>query len=85
MRIQIIHVPYDSGYRDRRTGRGPGNILRHLDAECGVAACCLFDALATASGALLLDSAAPLSSGLTDDGKRLGIWLTVLKDQKHNA
>ena len=33
MQTQIIHVPYDSGYRDFRMGRGPREILRHLQAE----------------------------------------------------
>jgi arginase len=33
MRTQIIQVPYDSGYKDYRMGRGPGHILRHLKAE----------------------------------------------------
>lgn len=33
MRTRIIHVPYDSGYKDYRMGRGPRNILRHLKAE----------------------------------------------------
>jgi hypothetical protein len=28
MRTQIIQVPYDSGYKDYRMGRGPGHILR---------------------------------------------------------
>jgi len=32
MKTQIIQVPYDSGYRDYRMGRGPANILRHLNA-----------------------------------------------------
>ena len=27
--VQIIQVPYDSGYRDVRTGRGPGHFLQH--------------------------------------------------------
>jgi arginase len=33
MRTQIIQVPYDSGYKNYRMGRGPGHILRHLKAE----------------------------------------------------
>lgn len=33
MRTQIIQVPYDSGYKDYRMGRGPGHILRHLEAD----------------------------------------------------
>ncbi len=33
MRTQIIQVPYDSGYKNRRMGRGPGHIVRHLRAE----------------------------------------------------
>jgi arginase len=33
MRTQIIQVPYDSGYKDYRMGRGPGRIVRHLQAE----------------------------------------------------
>ncbi len=33
MRTQIIQVPYDSGYKDHRMGRGPGHIVRHLRAE----------------------------------------------------
>lgn len=33
MRTQIIQVPYDSGYKDYRMGRGPGHILRHLKAD----------------------------------------------------
>ena len=33
MRTQIIQVPYDSGYKDYRMGRGPGHIVRHLKAE----------------------------------------------------
>jgi arginase len=33
MRRQIIQVPYDSGYKDCRMGRGPGHIVRHLKAE----------------------------------------------------
>jgi len=33
MRMRIIHVPYDSGYKDYRMGRGPRNILRHLKAD----------------------------------------------------
>ena len=33
MRTQIIQVPYDSGYKDYRMGRGPGHIVRHLRAE----------------------------------------------------
>lgn len=33
MKTQIIQVPYDSGYKDYRMGRGPKNILRHLNAE----------------------------------------------------
>ena len=32
MRTQIIQVPYDSGYKDYRMGRGPGHIVRHLKA-----------------------------------------------------
>lgn len=31
--MQIIHVPYDSGYKDFRMGRGPSHILRQLKAE----------------------------------------------------
>ena len=27
--IQLIQVPYDSGHKDERTGRGPGHFLRH--------------------------------------------------------
>jgi arginase len=33
MRTQIIQVPYDSGYKDYRMGRGPGHTVRHLKAE----------------------------------------------------
>ena len=33
VQTQIIHVPYDSGYKDFRMGRGPREILRHLKAE----------------------------------------------------
>ena len=33
MHTQIIQVPYDSGYKNYRMGRGPGHILRHLKAE----------------------------------------------------
>jgi hypothetical protein len=33
MRTQIIQVPYDSGYKNYRMGRGPGQIVRHLKAE----------------------------------------------------
>lgn len=33
MRMQIIQVPYDSGRKDYRMGRGPGHIVRHLQAE----------------------------------------------------
>ena len=33
MRTQIIQVPYDSGYKDYRMGRGPKHILRHLETE----------------------------------------------------
>jgi arginase len=33
MRTQIIQVPYDSGYKDYRMGRGPGHIVRHLKSE----------------------------------------------------
>jgi arginase len=33
MRTQIIQVPYDSGYKDYRMGRGPGHIVRHLKAD----------------------------------------------------
>ena len=33
MRMRIIHVPYDSGYKDYRMGRGPRSILRHLKAD----------------------------------------------------
>jgi arginase len=33
MRTQIIQVPYDSGYKDYRMGRGPRHIVRHLKAE----------------------------------------------------
>jgi arginase len=33
MRTQIIQVPYDSGYKDYRMGRGPRHILSHLKAE----------------------------------------------------
>ena len=33
MQTRIIHVPYDSGYKDFRMGRGPREILRHLKAE----------------------------------------------------
>jgi arginase len=33
MQTQIIHVPYDSGYKNFRMGRGPREILRHLKAE----------------------------------------------------
>jgi arginase len=33
MRRQIIQVPYDSGYKDYRMGRGPGHIVRHLKTE----------------------------------------------------
>lgn len=33
MRTQIIQVPYDSGCKDYRMGRGPGQILRNLKAE----------------------------------------------------
>src|SRR5215216_1620956 len=29
MDIQLIQVPYDSGHKDRRTGRGPGYFLQH--------------------------------------------------------
>jgi arginase len=36
MRTQIIQVPYDSGYKDYRMGRGPGHIVRHLKAEKNV-------------------------------------------------
>jgi arginase len=32
-RVQIIHVPYDSGYKDYRMGQGPEIILRHLKRE----------------------------------------------------
>lgn len=27
MRLGIVHVPYDSGHRERRTGRGPGALI----------------------------------------------------------
>jgi arginase len=33
MHTQIIQVPYDSGYKDYRMGRGPGHIVRRLKAE----------------------------------------------------
>jgi arginase len=33
MHMQIIQVPYDSGYKNYRMGRGPGHIVRHLKAE----------------------------------------------------
>lgn len=33
MRTQIIQVPYDSGYKDYRMGRGPAHIVRYLKAE----------------------------------------------------
>ena len=33
MQTRIIHVPYDSGYKDFRMGRGPREIFRHLKAE----------------------------------------------------
>jgi arginase len=33
MRTQIIQVPYDSGYKNYRMGRGPGHIVRRLKAE----------------------------------------------------
>jgi arginase len=33
MRTQIIQVPYDSGYKDYRMGRGPRHIVRRLKAE----------------------------------------------------
>lgn len=33
MRTQIVQVPYDSGYKDYRMGRGPAHIVRHLKAE----------------------------------------------------
>lgn len=33
MDTQIIQVPYDSGYKNYRMGRGPGHILRRLEAE----------------------------------------------------
>lgn len=29
MDIQLIQVPYDSGHKDRRTGRGPDHFLQH--------------------------------------------------------
>jgi arginase len=29
MKIQIIQVPYDSGHKNLRTGRGPGHFLQH--------------------------------------------------------
>src|SRR5215211_4030004 len=29
MDIQLIQVPYDSGHKEMRTGRGPGHFLRH--------------------------------------------------------
>lgn len=29
MNIQIIQVPYDSGHKETRTGRGPGHLLQH--------------------------------------------------------
>jgi arginase len=29
MEIQLIQVPYDSGHKERRTGRGPGYFLQH--------------------------------------------------------
>lgn len=32
MRTQIIQVPYDSGYKYQRMGRGPRHIVRHLKA-----------------------------------------------------
>ncbi len=33
MEMQIIQVPYDSGYKNCRMGLGPGHIVRHLRAE----------------------------------------------------
>ncbi len=33
MRTQIIQVPYDSGYKDYRMGRGPRHIVARLKAE----------------------------------------------------
>lgn len=33
MKTQIVQVPYDSGHKDYRMGKGPKNILRHLKAE----------------------------------------------------
>jgi arginase len=33
MRVQLIQVPYDSGHRDTRMGRGPGHLIRHGAAE----------------------------------------------------
>ncbi|HEX6033279.1 MAG TPA: arginase family protein [Anaerolineales bacterium] len=29
MDVQLIQVPYDSGHKDMRTGRGPGHFLQH--------------------------------------------------------
>lgn len=36
MPTQIIQVPYDSGYKDYRMGRGPERIVRQLKAEMNV-------------------------------------------------
>lgn len=33
MQMQIINVPYDSGYKDFRMGRGPSHIVHQLKAE----------------------------------------------------
>jgi arginase len=32
-KLQIIHVPYDSGHKDYRMGQGPETILRHLKSD----------------------------------------------------
>lgn len=34
MSLDVVEIPYDSGYRDRRMGAGPGHLVRHglLDA-----------------------------------------------------
>jgi arginase len=33
MKVRIFHVPYDSGYRNERMGRGPEHLLRHGAVE----------------------------------------------------
>lgn len=43
MRTRIIQVPYDSGYKDYRMGRGPRHIVRRLKAEKNLRAVALED------------------------------------------